>query len=151
MSDSPRRFTFIAASSRKFWEIKEPEQVENNRWAVTVTFGRIGTWGQDHTNVFSSKYAAREHYMRKIAEKEKKGYKETGKAQVKNNVVNYTPDYVQPAPKTKQCLHNGLVRAGTKWKCSECGKVVEFEKTASVQELEVVATVRRYFNLSGRS
>lgn len=149
--DKFRRFTYISGSSRKFWEIAEPEEVSKDRWAVTVKFGRIGTWGQDHTNVFSSKWAARQHYINKISEKGKKGYKEAGQATVKQNVVNYTPDYLQPPPKVKQCIHNGLKRDGAKWKCSECGKVVEFDKATPVAELEVVTTVRRYFNLGARS
>lgn len=146
-----RRFTFVGSGSNKFWEIDPPYNV-NGQWVVDVTFGRIGTGGQDHSNVFHSQGAAYQHYSKKVNEKLYKGYKEAGTAKVKNNVVTYNPTYI-PVAKPKPCSHDDLKRNGAKWKCSACGKQVEFEKSAapvSEIEIEVVAKVRRFFNLSGR-
>lgn len=145
-----RKFTYVGGGSSKFWEIARPTLGPNNTWSVKVWFGRIGTWGQSHTNVFHSMYAANAHYQKKINEKIVKGYKETGQVEIKKSVVNYTPDYILPAAKPKACPHDNLTRNGSTWKCKTCGDKVEFEKSAPVEEFEVVAKVRRYFDLSGQ-
>ncbi len=153
--DTFRRFTYVGGGSNKFWEIFEPQQVDENQWAVMVRFGRIGQWGQEHTNVFSNKLAARNHYIRKVEEKQRKGYKETGQVSIKKNVVNYYPDYIQAPPKPKPCEHINLTRSGQIWRCSTCGSKVEFEKQSneprdSAETVEIVTKVRRFFNLSAR-
>lgn len=149
---APRKFTCTRNGANKFWEIEEPVQVDENQWAVTVRFGRIGSWGQDRVHVESGKYAARAYYMDKIEEKEKKGYKDAGGVYVKKNVVTYQPSYI-PVAAPPVCKHDSLSRAGSKWKCSSCKKEVDFGKDSapvSSVEFEVVTKVRRFFNLSGR-
>jgi predicted DNA-binding WGR domain protein len=66
-----RRFEFREGSSSKFWEI------EVTGTDHTVWFGRIGTSGQSQTKSFSSEIAAQKDADRLIAEKQRKGYRET--------------------------------------------------------------------------
>ena len=165
-----RRFTCVGNGANKFWEIDEPKQVDQHQWAVTVKFGRIGSWGQERVHVENGKYAARSYYMDKIEEKDRKGYKEAGGVKVEKNVVTYQPTgygkFLQPlfqrfAFKITQdsttqplaCKHDNLTRSGAKWKCGACKKEVDFGKDSapvSSVEFEVVTKVRRFFNLSGR-
>jgi len=147
-----RRFTCVGNGANKFWEIDEPKQVDQHQWAVTVKFGRIGSWGQERVHVENGKYAARSYYMDKIEEKDRKGYKEAGGVKVEKNVVTYQPTYIS-APKPLACKHDNLTRSGAKWKCGACKKEVDFGKDSapvSSVEFEVVTKVRRFFNLSGR-
>ena len=148
-----RKFTCIGGGSRKFWEVEEPEQVDKSLWAVKVRFGRIGQWGQERVHFESSKWAANSYYMEKVGEKERKGYKETGKAEVKNNVVTYTPDYLDNSPKPQACSHDSLARSGKTWKCNACKKTIDFGRDAAPVEsmgIEVVTQVRRFFDLGAR-
>jgi predicted DNA-binding WGR domain protein len=69
---SRREFQFSDDKSNKFWII----ELDGNEF--TVNFGRIGTNGQTQTKEFASPEAAKKEYDKLIAEKVKKGYKETG-------------------------------------------------------------------------
>lgn len=66
-----RRFEYREGSSAKFWEITV-EGVD-----VRVRFGRIGAAGQAQTKTLSDAEAAMHHAEKLIAEKTKKGYRET--------------------------------------------------------------------------
>lgn len=148
-----RRFTCTRNGANKFWEISEPSQIFKDMWSVDVRFGRIGTTGQPHRKVFSSKFAARNHYIKKISEKLSKGYNEAGQATVSKNVVTYHSDYIPVKP--KPCTHDDLSRKGQTWSCKNCGQKVEFEKSLRTDSgrSAVVATeitVRRYFDLGSR-
>ncbi len=150
-SSTKRRFTYVGGGSNKFWEIYEPFQ-NDGEWVVEVNFGRIGGWAQDHQNVFHYQHAATLHYLSKIDEKLRKGYKEAGKVEVKKNVANYTA-YAPPKPKpVPVCQHNALTRSGDKWTCTSCKKQVEFDKPATQNmTMEIMTTkVKRFFNLSAR-
>lgn len=142
---SIRRFTYVKDSSRKFWEIHAPKQI-NNTWSVQVHFGRIGTAGQYHTKLFTgkSRWYADKFYNGKIAEKLAKGYSEAGFPSVKKNVVSYVPDYVPVKP--KPCQHDNLTRKGSSWTCNACGNKVEFDKTVEVK-FGVESEARRFFDL----
>jgi predicted DNA-binding WGR domain protein len=66
-----RRFEFREGKSSKFWEIAV------NGHEHTVRFGRIGSNGQSQTKSFPSASAAQNDADRLIAEKKRKGYRET--------------------------------------------------------------------------
>ena len=66
-----RRFEFSEGTSNKFWEISQ----SGNKH--TVTYGKIGTEGQTKTKDFADEAAAKKDYEKLVAEKVKKGYKET--------------------------------------------------------------------------
>ncbi len=66
-----RRFEFVSGSSSKFWE------ATINGCSVTISFGRIGTAGQQQTKEFADATAAQRHVDTQIAAKVKKGYLET--------------------------------------------------------------------------
>jgi predicted DNA-binding WGR domain protein len=68
-----RRFEFSEGSSNKFWEI----ELSGN--THTVTYGKIGTAGQTKTKDFADATVAQKDYDKLVAEKTKKGYKETTK------------------------------------------------------------------------
>ena len=65
-----RRFEFVEGSSSKFWE------PELNGSTFIVTFGRIGTAGQRKEKVFPDEASARREYEKKVAEKQREGYRE---------------------------------------------------------------------------
>jgi len=65
-----RRFEFEEGSSSKFWAI------ERDARTVTVTFGRIGSKGQEKAKSFASEEAAAGEEAKLIAEKLRKGYRE---------------------------------------------------------------------------
>ena len=65
-----RHFEFIAASSRKFWEIALSGS------SFTVRFGRIGTAGQSQSKSFPDDGKAKSEAGKLVAEKLKKGYVE---------------------------------------------------------------------------
>ena len=67
-----RELVFQDGSSNKFWNI------ELSGSSFTVTFGRIGTAGQEQTKEFASDDAAKKAYDKLVAEKVKKGYVEAG-------------------------------------------------------------------------
>jgi DNA ligase-1 len=66
-----RRFEFCQGNSNKFWV----GQLQGN--GVFVRFGRIGTSGQTNVKAFASETEAAQHLEKVIAEKLKKGYRET--------------------------------------------------------------------------
>jgi uncharacterized protein (TIGR02996 family) len=70
-----RTFELIEGSSRKFWSM------ELDGKKTIVTFGRIGTKGQRKEKKFRTEATAQKEYDRLIAEKLKKGYKETTPAE----------------------------------------------------------------------
>jgi predicted DNA-binding WGR domain protein len=144
MPTAMRRFTCIGGTARKFWEVAEPEQVEDNEWIVRVRFGRIGKGHQEHVKAFYARFGARNYYQTKVTEKLRKGYKEAGKSKVEKNVISYTPDYIPEQP--KPCAHDKLSRKGVSWQCDSCKNKVEFDKSIEVEEFEIVAKVRRYFD-----
>jgi len=63
-----RELVFQDGSSNKFWNI------ELSGSSFTVTFGRVGTAGQEQTKEFGSDAEAKKAYDKLIAEKVKKGY-----------------------------------------------------------------------------
>ena len=65
-----RRFEFEEGTSSKFWEI------ERRARTVTVTFGRIGSKGQEKAKSFGSDADAAHEEEKLIAEKLRKGYRE---------------------------------------------------------------------------
>lgn len=66
-----RRFEFSEGDSQKFWEIN----LEDCRH--TVRYGRLGTVGQTKTKSFASPSEAQRDAEKLVAEKLKKGYRET--------------------------------------------------------------------------
>lgn len=69
-----RRFEFIGGKSAKFWEI----EISNS--CVTVRWGRLGTGGQQQENLFDDAAADNKHAEKLIAEKTRKGYRESAAA-----------------------------------------------------------------------
>ncbi|MGA5821153.1 WGR and DUF4132 domain-containing protein [Kitasatospora sp. NPDC094028] len=67
-----RRWEFVEGGSDKFWEAAVDGA------AVTVRYGRSGTAGREQRKEFPTAEAARAHFARTVAEKERKGYRETG-------------------------------------------------------------------------
>lgn len=65
-----RRFEFVEGTSSKFWE------PELNGSTFIVTFGRIGTAGQRKEKAFPDEASARREYEKKVAEKQREGYRE---------------------------------------------------------------------------
>ncbi|SMC97570.1 WGR and DUF4132 domain-containing protein [Lentzea albidocapillata] len=80
-----RRWELVADGSAKFWEIGQDGAT------VTVRFGRLGTTGQTQTKELASAEAAGAHVTKLVAEKEKKGYRPEGSAEVQQ------PAAAQPA------------------------------------------------------
>ena len=83
------RFTCTEGNSNKFWEI---EITGKN---FTVTYGRLGTEGQSKTKTFDTEEKCQKEANRLIAEKTKKGYKETAGSTA-------TPDKVDTKNKLKK-------------------------------------------------
>ena len=71
MTSATRRFEFSEGDSNKFWVVT----LQGND--VSVCFGRLGTAGQTNVKAFASEPEAAKHLERLIAEKIKKGYRET--------------------------------------------------------------------------
>jgi predicted DNA-binding WGR domain protein len=93
-----RRFEFEEGSSSKFWA------VERRARTVTVTFGRIGSAGQEKAKSFPTEAKAVHEEERLIAEKLGKGYREvTAKA-----AAGTTPN--KPAARTSARPAAALVR-----------------------------------------
>ncbi|MEV6237398.1 DUF4132 domain-containing protein [Lentzea sp. NPDC051838] len=69
-----RRWELVTSGSAKFWEIGQDGA------EVTVRFGRLGTAGQTQTKELASVEAAQAHVAKVVAEKEKKGYRESATA-----------------------------------------------------------------------
>src|SRR3954462_4420936 len=68
-----RTFEFSEGASNKFWRI----ELSGNR--TTVTFGKIGTAGQTQVKDHADAAAAQKEHDKLVAEKLKKGYRETTK------------------------------------------------------------------------
>jgi uncharacterized protein (TIGR02996 family) len=83
-----RKFEFTDATSHKFWNI----DLQGSKF--TVHYGRIGTAGQTQEKSFPSPEAARKEHDKLVAEKVRKGYKET-----------------TPAEKTPASLEESLLNA----------------------------------------
>lgn len=66
-----RRFELVDGTSSKFWEIR----LEGT--SFTTTYGKIGTSGQSTTKSWPSPDKARTEHDKLVAEKTKKGYRET--------------------------------------------------------------------------
>ncbi|MFC7617153.1 WGR domain-containing protein [Actinokineospora soli] len=66
------RLEYVDGGSAKFWE------GERSGAAVTVRWGRIGTAGQVKARDFADDAAARAFLDKQVAEKTRKGYRETG-------------------------------------------------------------------------
>ncbi|MFT3713778.1 MAG: WGR domain-containing protein [Archangium sp.] len=62
------RLEFTEGGSSKFWQIVRTGD------AFTVTFGKIGTPGQEQKKKFSSEWEARREHDKLVEEKKKKGY-----------------------------------------------------------------------------
>ncbi|MFF1930037.1 DUF4132 domain-containing protein [Streptomyces sp. NPDC058228] len=71
-----RRWEYVEGSASKFWETGADGAV------VTVRYGRCGSDGRTQSKEYASADAAREQVRRTIAEKERKGYQEVGRATV---------------------------------------------------------------------
>ncbi|MFD9702908.1 WGR and DUF4132 domain-containing protein [Lentzea sp. NPDC059081] len=74
-----RRWELVADSSAKFWEIGREGTT------VVVRFGRLLTNGQTQTKELASEEAAEAHVAKLVAEKEKKGYRAVGMAEVSDS------------------------------------------------------------------
>src|SRR5262245_37031650 len=66
-----RTFSYSDARSHKFWNIEQDGK------KVIVRYGREGSQGQTQEKQFASEAAAQAEHDRLIAEKLKKGYRET--------------------------------------------------------------------------
>ncbi|MBU2667105.1 DUF4132 domain-containing protein [Actinoplanes bogorensis] len=66
-----RSFEFVEGTSAKFWAITR------DGLDVTVRYGRVGTNGQTKVKSFGTSAGATDHEAKLIAEKVRKGYKET--------------------------------------------------------------------------
>jgi len=134
------RLEFIGHGSNKFWEIEQP-RAQDNQFVVWVRFGKIGTEGQYHPNVFWSLRAATEHYQKKIREKLRKGYTDVRGSR---NAVQET------SPARAVCEHLELTKSGENiWKCADCRTTIEFEKKPGTVAIEP-ARVRRFIDLRRR-
>jgi uncharacterized protein (TIGR02996 family) len=71
IAGSERTFEYSDATSHKFWNV----QLKGS--ALTITYGRIGATGQTQLKSFPDEAAARKEQDKLIAEKVKKGYRET--------------------------------------------------------------------------
>ncbi|WP_167978967.1 WGR domain-containing protein, partial [Lentzea indica] len=80
-----RRWELVSGGSAKFWEIGRDGA------AVTVRFGRLDTHGQTQTKELASAEAAEAHVAKLVAEKEKKGYRPIGSAQVVQELPDAAP------------------------------------------------------------
>jgi predicted DNA-binding WGR domain protein len=139
-----RRFEYKGGFSNKFWEIEEATENNACGWVVRVRYGRMGSHGQMHYNVFWNKFEAANFHDKKINEKLDKGYKEVSQA---------TPSYVKPVKQTlkKVCEHAQLRKVGDrKWKCNGCETHIEFDKPQTVVAtvVEEIRQVRRFIDLS---
>ena len=65
-----KRFEFIEAGSKKFWEIGQ------SGCEMTVRYGRIGINGQTQTKTFPDEALTTREAQKLIAEKVRKGYVE---------------------------------------------------------------------------
>lgn len=63
------RLEYTEGSSSKFWEIEVNEAV------VTISFGRIGTAGQQQVKRFKTRWEAKEYQRKQVEAKTKKGYR----------------------------------------------------------------------------
>lgn len=65
---------FTDGKANKFWryDIKS----SSSKWSVTTHWGRIGLIGQSKTKTFGSSYSAEQYANDKMAEKNRKGYRE---------------------------------------------------------------------------
>ncbi|MFE1411689.1 WGR and DUF4132 domain-containing protein [Streptomyces sp. NPDC058746] len=70
-----RRWEYVDGGSAKFWEAGAEGT------SVTVRFGRTGTAGQTRVKEFGSAADAQSYLVKSIAEKERKGYAESGAAE----------------------------------------------------------------------
>ncbi|XVS66460.1 WGR and DUF4132 domain-containing protein [Actinosynnema sp. CA-299493] len=84
-----RKWELVSGGSAKFWEIGRAGGT------VTVRFGRLGTNGQTQTKELASAEAAEAHIAKLVAEKEKKGYRAVGSAEVAEGPDN-TDDTSDP-------------------------------------------------------
>lgn len=139
------RYEFVGGTSNKFWEIEKPNvQQAVGTFSVRVRFGRIGTEGQSHINVFYAPQNAEAYYNKKVNEKLAKGYKivSTNVSSIKTPVAKKE----KPA-----CEHLQLRKTGEfKWECNACKTHIEFDKLqkAAVSPVEEVTQVRRFIDLS---
>jgi predicted DNA-binding WGR domain protein len=69
--EGARRFELVEGGSSKFWE------VELGARKVVTRYGRIGSAGQTTEKAFATKEEAEREHDRLVAEKTKKGYRET--------------------------------------------------------------------------
>ena len=76
-----QRFTCTEGNSNKFWEI---EITGKN---FTVTYGKLGTKGQSLSKSFDTEEKCQKEANKLIAEKTKKGYKETAGSTDRKSVV----------------------------------------------------------------
>jgi predicted DNA-binding WGR domain protein len=139
----------------KFWKIWAPKKIDIF-WGVQYQYGRIGTTGKVQTKVFASHKLARTYYDMKIHEKlYKKNYTEKFDEAFDPGAIvdaEIPAEISAPFSVEKSCKHVTLKRRGAKWKCSDCGDVIELDKTvAEVAPLEVEAKAKRFINLNWRS
>jgi predicted DNA-binding WGR domain protein len=137
------RYEFVGGTSNKFWEIEKP--VWSAGWVVSVHFGRIGTNGQHHINVFSTDTAAAVYYDKKVSEKIAKGYKH------KHTKHTLTASPVIPKKEKPACEHLQLRKTGEfKWECNACKTHIEFDKLqkAAASPAEEITQMRRFIDLS---
>lgn len=165
------RYEFSGGTSNKFWEIEAPALLSipipvmadgtQSSWIVRVRFGRIGTDGKSHYNVFNSEKAANAHYSYKINEKLGKGYKLAKEFEKLNagvglmkSVTKSALVYVQGAkPKPNPACGHAQLRktAERKWACNACGVHIEFDKPQANEPAQEVAQVRRFIDMAALS
>ncbi len=91
-----RTFKVVNKSRNAFWKISEPwqdwTQSKDNRWVITVHYGKNGTKGSVREKFFDSKHEAKNYYIKIISQKYVKGYVEQdGGVQVSKPVTKPKP------------------------------------------------------------
>ncbi|MFF0295204.1 WGR and DUF4132 domain-containing protein [Kitasatospora sp. NPDC004614] len=87
-----RRWELVGDGSSKFWE------AATDGASVQVRYGRIGTEGRLQVKELADPAAAEAHLAKQIAEKERKGYRETGGAQAPTAPTTPTAPASSPTP-----------------------------------------------------
>ena len=153
-----RKFEYVNGTSKKFWIIHEPQSV-GGQWPLHVHFGRIGTQGQSRVTVHPTYIASEDDYGKRIQAKLGKGYVEVGKSKAvkikKAKLAKLKKTFeLSLAAEAITCKHENITKlGGTKWRCTDCGDLVEFitpAGTDKVPHVEAMAMAKRFINLNWR-
>ena len=113
-------YTDLVANNNKYWDI------EQNGSTVTTRWGRVGaTSGQSKTFPHNSEDAAEKFFVRKVKEKERKGY-------TKQHTVAASGDTVQVASKVK------IEHAGD----PETSSLIDFLVQRNIHKIEGMTSIR---------